>query len=173
MLRRWPPLRRVLFRNTRRGRPMWRPAVGCGDPACRLKFAFCPSSGPDFRRKPGDISPPGEVLSRDGKYPKIPGPSSSQSTLHSERPGVGIPRTLPCSSSPNHDFGSWLGSRGLRPYDFRTQGARLENVLNMFGAGMNLGPLRLPPAAARICQIHPSHLPPCASRMPCLSGSIW
>ena len=29
----------------------------------------------------GDISPPGEVLSRDGKYPKIPGSSSSQSPL--------------------------------------------------------------------------------------------
>ena len=72
--------------------------------------------GTDGRRT-GDISPPGEVLSRDGKYPKIPGPSSSQSTLHSERPGVGIPRTLPCSSSPNHDHyvGSWLGSRGSAP----------------------------------------------------------
>ena len=61
---------------------------------------------------------------------------------------------LPCSSSPNHDFGSWLGSRGLRPYDFRTRGARLENGLNLFGAGVNLGPFRPPPAAARIYQIH-------------------
>ena len=82
---------------------------------------------------------------------------------------------LPCSSSPNHDHsaavsgsaalrmrrtpcgyyvGSWLGSWGLRPYDFRTQSARLENGLNLFGAGMNLGPLRPPPAAARTYQIH-------------------
>ena len=42
---------------------------------------------------------------------------------------------------------------GSAPYDFRTQGARLESVLNMFGAGMNLGPLRSPPAAARSGQI--------------------
>ena len=77
---------------------------------------------------------------------------------------------LPCSSSPNHDHsaavsgsaalrmrrtpcgyyvGSWLGSRCSAPYDFRTRGARLENGLNLFGAGMNLGPLCLPPAAAR------------------------
>ena len=48
-------------------------AVGRDDPARRLKFAFCPSRGPDFRRRTGDISPPGEVLSMDGKYPKILG----------------------------------------------------------------------------------------------------
>ena len=128
-------------------------AVGRDDPARRLKFAFCPSRGPDFRRRTGDISPPGEVLSMDGKYPKIPGPSSSQSTLHSERPGVGIPRTLPCSSSPNHDSRSLLGSRGLRPCDFRTQSARLGRAPNLFSAGMNLGPFRFPPAAARAGQI--------------------
>ena len=37
-----------------------------------------------------------------------PGASSSQSTLHSERPGVGIPRTLPCSSSPQRDRWRWV-----------------------------------------------------------------
>ena len=42
---------------------------------------------------------------------------------------------------------------GSAPYDFRTRGARLENGLNLFGAGMNLGPLRPPPAAARANQI--------------------
>ena len=70
-----PPLQYTQhpFTISRRGRPMWRPAVGRDDPACRLKFAFCPSRGPDFRRRTGDISPPGEVLSMDGKYPKIPG----------------------------------------------------------------------------------------------------
>ena len=78
-----------------RGRPMWRPAVGRDDPARRLKFAFCPSRGTDFRRRTGDVSPPGEVLSMDGKYPKIPGSSSSQSPLCSGRPGVGIPRCAP------------------------------------------------------------------------------
>ena len=31
----------------------------------------------------------------DGKYPKIPGSSSSQSPLRSGRPGVGIPRCAP------------------------------------------------------------------------------
>ena len=87
---------------------------------------------------------------------------------------------LPCSSSPNHDHsaavsgsaalrmrrtpcgyyvGSWLGSWGLRPYDFRTRGARLENGLNLFGAGMNLGPLHPPPAAARAGQIRRSFFP--------------
>ena len=58
---------------------------------------------------------------------------------------------------------------GSAPYDFRTQSARLENGLNLFGADMNLGPLRPPPAAARIYQItrFPS-FPRRASRMPCL-----
>ena len=62
---------------------------------------------------------------------------------------------------------------GSAPYDFRTRSARLESVLNMFGAGMNLGPLRPPPAAARVYQItrFPS-FPRRASRMPCLFGSI-
>ena len=45
---------------------------------------------------------------------------------------------------------------GSAPYDFRTQGTRLENGLNLFGAGMNLGPLRPPPAAARAGQIRRS-----------------
>ena len=68
---------------------------------------------------------------------------------------------LPCSSSPNHDHyvGSWLGSRGSAPYDFRTRGARLENGLNLFGAGMNLGPFRSPPAAARAGQIRRPFFP--------------
>ena len=51
---------------------------------------------------------------------------------------------------------------GSAPYDFRTQGARLENGLNLFGAGMNLGPLRPPPAAAHIYQLHVSPLFPLA-----------
>jgi len=59
-----------MFRNTRRGRPMWRPGERRADDC---KFVFCPSRGPDFRKRTGDISPPGEVLSMDGKYPKIPG----------------------------------------------------------------------------------------------------
>ena len=70
-------------------------SVGCGDPARRQKFAFYLSRDSDFQRRTGDISPPGEVLSMDGKYPKIPGSSSSQSPLRSERPGVGIPRYAP------------------------------------------------------------------------------
>ena len=47
-------------------------------------------------------------------------------------------------------------SPGLRT---RTRGARLENGLNLFGAGMNLGPLRPPPAAARAGQIRWSFFP--------------
>ena len=47
-------------------------------------------------------------------------------------------------------------SPGLRT---RTRGARLDNGLNLFGAGMNLGPLRLPPAAARVGQIRWSFFP--------------
>ena len=92
----------------------------------------------------------------DGKYPKIPGPSSSQSTLHSERPGVGVPRTLPCSSSPNHDQGRGWVPGGSAPYNSRTRGARLGRNSNLFGAGVNLGPLRPPPAAARAGQIRRS-----------------
>ena len=45
---------------------------------------------------------------------------------------------------------------GSAPYDFRTRGARLGRVPNLFGAGMNLGPLRSPPAAARAGQIRRS-----------------
>ena len=63
-----------------------------------------------------------------------------------------------------------MGSRGSAPYDFRTRGARLENGLNLFGAGMNLGPLRPPPAAARIYQIHVSPLFPLAPLV-CLAFS--
>ena len=42
---------------------------------------------------------------------------------------------------------------GSAPYDFRTQSARLGKGLNLFGAGVNLGPFRPPPAAARASQI--------------------
>lgn len=47
-------------------------------------------------------------------------------------------------------------SPGLRT---RTQGARLAKGLNLFGAGMNLGPFRSPPAAARTGQIRRSFFP--------------
>ena len=50
-------------------------------------------------------------------------------------------------------------SSGLRA---RTRGVRLGRAPNLFGAGMNLGPLRPPPAAARIYQIHVSPLFPLA-----------
>ena len=75
---------------------------------------------------------------------------------------------------PRARYFPWMESTqrspGLRT---RTRGARLENGLNLFGAGMNLGPLRPPPAAARIYQLHASpSFPPRASRMPCLSGSV-
>ena len=59
---------------------------------------------------------------------------------------------------------------GSAPYDFRTQSARLENGLNLFGADMNLGPLRPPPAAARTYQIHVSPLFPLAPLV-CLAFS--
>ena len=48
---------------------------GRDDSARRLKFAFYLSCDSDFQRRTGDISPPGEVLSMDGKYPKILGPA--------------------------------------------------------------------------------------------------
>ena len=51
---------------------------------------------------------------------------------------------------------------GSALYDFQTRSTRLENGLNLFGAGVNLGPFRPPPAAARIYQIHVSPLFPLA-----------
>ncbi len=54
---------------------------------------------------------------------------------------------------------------GSAPYDFRTRGARLDRAPNLFGAGMNLGPLRSPLAAARAGQIKRSffsHIAPLA-----------
>ena len=58
-------------------------------------------------------------------------------------------------------------SSGLRA---RTRGARLGRAPNLFGADMNLGPLRPPPAAARAGQIRRPLFPHCASRVPCLFG---
>ena len=61
---------------------------------------------------------------------------------------------------PRARYFPWMESTqrspGLRT---RTRGARLENGLNLFGAGMNLGPLRPPPAAARAGQIRRSFFP--------------
>ena len=51
---------------------MWWPGERRADDC---KFAFYLSRGPDFRKRTGDLSPPGEVLSKDGKYPKILGPA--------------------------------------------------------------------------------------------------
>ncbi len=59
---------------------------------------------------------------------------------------------------------------GSAPYDFRTRSARLDRTPNLFGAGMNLGPLRPPPAAARTYQIHVSPLFPLAPLV-CLAFS--
>ncbi len=55
---------------------------------------------------------------------------------------------------PRARYFPWMESTqrspGLRT---RTQSARLEKGLNLFGAGVNLGPFRPPPAAARAGQI--------------------
>ena len=138
--------------------------------AQRPKFAFYLSRGPDFRRRTGIFRPraryfPGmESTQRSsGRRPrKVRFTRNAQAWAFLARSLV---RPLPTTTLSR----GWVPG-GSAPYNSRTRGARLENGLNLFGAGMNLGPLRLPPAAARICQIHPSHLPPCASRMPCLFG---
>ena len=66
---------------------------------------------------------------------------------------------------PRARYFPWMESTqrspGLRTRT-RTQSARLEKGLNLFGAGVNLGPLHLPLAAARIYQIHVSPLFPLA-----------
>ena len=58
---------------------------------------------------------------------------------------------------PRARYFPWMESTqrspGLRT---RTRGARLGRTSNLFGAGMNLGPLRPPPAAARAGQIRRS-----------------
>ena len=153
-----PPLQYTQhpFIISRRGRPMWRPGERRADDC---KFAFYLSRGPDFRKRTGDISPPGEVLSMDGKYPKIPGSSSSQSPLRSGRPGVGIPRCAPLLvlSQPRPLRWVVVGFLGAPPPMIsRTRGARLGRAPNLFGAGMNLGPLRPLPAAACAGQIRRS-----------------
>ena len=107
-------------------------SVGRDDPARRLKFAFCPSRGPDFRRRTGDVSPPGEVLSMDGKYPKILGPAGPN-------PG----RTFrPCPK-------------------FVRRGRELGAAASSARCRSHLSNSRFP------------SFPPRASRVPCLSVSIW
>ena len=60
---------------------------------------------------------------------------------------------------------------GSAPYDFRTRSTRLENSLNLFGAGVNLGSLCPPPAAARAGQIRRSFFPRIAPLV-CLALSV-
>ena len=72
---------------------------------------------------------------------------------------MGIPRCAPLLVLSQPRPKVVVGFPGLRPYDFRTRSARLENGLNLFGAAMNLGPLRPPPAAARAGQIRWSFFP--------------
>ena len=139
--------------------------------AQRPKFAFYLSRGPDFRRRTGIFRPRARYFPWMESTQRSPGRRPHKVRCAQDAQVWASLAALPCSSSPNHDHyvGSWLGSRGSAPYDFRTRGARLENGLNLFGAGMNLGPLRPPPAAARVYQItrFPS-FPRRASRMPCL-----
>ena len=89
--------------------------------------------------------------------------SASFGTSRHRHPSLrSLAPTLPIATTP---LGcNWVPG-GSAPYDFRTRSARLENGLNLFGAGMNLGPLRSPLAAARAGQIRRSffsHIAPLA-----------
>ena len=120
-----------------RGRPMWRPAVGRDDPARRLKFALYLSRGPDFRRRTGDVSPPGEVLSMDGKYPKILGPAGPN-------PGRTF-RPCPKFVRRGHELGAAASSARCRSHlsnsRFPSFPPRASRVPCLFGFGCFVLPI--------------------------------
>ena len=133
-------------------------------PGAPLKVCLLPVPWSRLPEKDGGYFAPGRGTFQGWKVPKDP-----RAVVLTKYASLGTPRRGHSSYAPLLVLSQprplrWVvvGFPGLRPYDFRTRGARLENGLNLFGAGMNLGPLHLPPAAARIYQIHVSPLFPLA-----------
>ena len=126
-----------------------------------LKVCLLPVPWSRLSEKDGGYFAPGRGTFHGWKVPKDP-----RAVVLTKYASLGTPRRGHSSYAPLLVLSQsrplrWVvvGFPGLRPYDFRTRGARLENGLNLFGAGMNLGPLRPPPAAARAGQIRRSFFP--------------
>ena len=149
---------------------MCRPAVGHDDPGRRLKFAFARPVVPTSGKGRGIFRPRARYFPWMESTQRSPGrrPHKVRFTRNAQAWAFlvrSLARPLPTTTQGR----GWVPG-GSAPYDFRTRSARSENGLNLFGAGMNLGPLRPPPAAARIYQIHVSPLFPLAPLV-CLAFS--
>ena len=169
-------------------------AVGRDDPARRPKFAFYLSRGPDFRRRTGIFRPRARYFPWMESTQRSSGRRPHKVRCAQDAQVWASLAALPCSSSPNHDHsaavsgsaalrmrrtpcgyyvGSWLGSRGLRPYDFPDPGRTFRPCPKFVRRGHELG-AAASSARCRSCRSNQAvflflH---CASRMPCLSDSI-
>ena len=130
--------------------------------AQRPKFAFYLSRGPDFRRRTGIFRPRARYFPWMESTQRSPGrrPHKVRFTRNTQAWAFlvrSLARPLPTTTQGR----GWVPG-GSAPYNSRTRSAHLGRTPNLFGAGMNLGPLRPPPAAARIYQLHASPLFPLA-----------
>ena len=116
-----------------------------------LRRGWCPHRPAD-----GGYFAPGRGTFHGWKVPKDPRVVVLTKSAALRTPRCGHPslrslaRPLPTTTTT---LGRGWVPGGSAPYDFRTQSARLEKGLNLFGAGVNLGPFPPPPAAARAGQI--------------------
>ena len=140
---------------------MWRPGERrVRRPGVPLKVCLLPVQWSRLSEKAGGYFAPGRGTFHGWKVPKDPRVVVLTKSAALRTPRCGHPslrslaRPLPTTTQGR----GWVPG-GSAPYDFRTQSARLEKGLNLFGAGVNLGPVRPPPAAARAGQVRRSFFP--------------
>ena len=125
-------------------------------PGAPLKVCLLPVPWSRLPEKDGGYFASGRGTFHGWKVPKDPRAVVLTKSAALRTPRCGHPslrslaRPLPTTTTT---LGRGWVPGGSAPYDFQTQSARLEKGLNLFGAGVNLGPLRPPPAAARAGQI--------------------